>query len=68
MVPVGPLGPEPLPRVAVSVIWPLVGTVGEAWVEKVGTRLAIVTWPAGSPQAVETASLLASPLYWATYW
>ena len=49
-------------REAVSVSWPPTGTEGEAWVEKLGTRLATCTCPAGSPQTVVEAVSFASPL------
>ena len=59
IVPVGATPPE---RVAVSLMAPPAGTVGEAVVTMAGVALVMTTASAGSLHNVVTAALLASPL------
>ena len=60
MVPVGLVAPD---RVAVSVIWPPTGTLGDAWVVRLASGVLVTTTDSpGALHGLVTALLLASPL------
>ena len=62
-----PVGENPPASVAVSVIWPPTGTVGEAWVTRVGRACVTTTDSPASLHGALTGALIPSPRYDATH-